>query len=91
MPNGPERQAVIDEMIEIARRDAPWIWGFHPKAYSLFHSWYGNAKPNLMARNTLKYKSIDVAKRNELRGQWNDPIVWPVIAVIRLSRMTTVE
>ena len=44
----------IDEMVEIVRRDAPWLWGFHPTAYTLYHSWFGNAKPNLMGRNTLK-------------------------------------
>ena len=84
MPNGPERQAVIDEMIEIVRRDAPWVWGFHPKAYSLYHSWYGNAKPNLMARNTLKYKSINADKREKMRREWNKPIVWPVVLAFAL-------
>jgi ABC-type transport system substrate-binding protein len=81
MSNGPERAAIINKMVEIARRDAPWIWGFHPKAYSLYHSWYGNAKPNLMARNTLKYKTIDPQLRLAARRAWNEPIVWPVIAV----------
>lgn len=79
MPNGPERLEVINRMIAIARRDAPWVWGFHPKAYSLHHAWYGNAKPNLMARNTLKYKTIEPALRDEQRLAWNEPIVWPVI------------
>ena len=90
MPNGPARQAVIDEMIEITRRDAPWVWGFHPKAYSLYHSWYGNAKPNLMARNTLKYKSIDATKREAMRSQWNEPIVWPVILLLFLLVVSAV-
>jgi ABC-type transport system substrate-binding protein len=79
MPNGPERQAVIDQMVAIVRRDAPWLWGFHPTAYSLHHGWYGNAKPNLMARNTLKYKTIDAAMRARKRTEWNDPVVWPVV------------
>ncbi|MGR8946841.1 MAG: ABC transporter substrate-binding protein [Gammaproteobacteria bacterium] len=82
MPNGVERQQVIDQMLEIIRNDAPWVWGFHPKAYSLYHSWYGNAKPNLMARNTLKYKTIDAVKRDEMRKLWNEPIVWPVILLV---------
>ena len=81
MPNGPERARIIDQMVEIVRRDAPWVWGFHPKAYSLYHSWYGNAKPNLMARNTLKYKTIDPQLRLEARRRWNQPIVWPVVLV----------
>ena len=82
MPNGAARQAIIDRMVEIARRDAPWVWGFHPKAYSLLHAWYGNAKPNLMARNTLKYKTIDPVARAQMRAAWNRPVVWPVVAIV---------
>jgi len=79
MPNGPERSAVIAEMAELVRHDAPWVWGYHPKAYSLHHAWYGNAKPNLMARNTLKYKKIEPGIRQESRDAWNRPILWPVV------------
>ena len=88
--NGPERQAIIDAMLEIARRDAPWVWGSHPKAYSLYHGWYGNSKPNMMARNTLKYKTIDVALRNQQRESWNKPIVWPVVAVFLLLILSAI-
>ncbi len=49
MDNGPARQAIIDRMVEIVRRDAPWAFGFHPKQFMLHHGWYLNAKPNLMA------------------------------------------
>ncbi|MFP6681338.1 MAG: ABC transporter substrate-binding protein [Gammaproteobacteria bacterium] len=79
MPNGPDRQQAIDEMVELVRRDAPWLWGYHPKAYTLYPQWYGNAKPNLMARNTLKYKTIDPQLRTRMRKKWNKPIVWPVV------------
>ena len=78
MPNGPERQAVIDEMQALVQRDAPWIWGYYPMAYSLYHQWYLNNKPNLMARNTLKYKRIDPVIRAEARTRWNTPVLWPV-------------
>ena len=78
MPNGPARQAVIDRMLELVRRDAPWVWGLHPKQFSLFHAWFKNVKPNFMANNTLKYKRIDPALRAKLRAQWNPPITWPL-------------
>jgi len=81
MDNGPERQRIIDEMVEIARRDAPWIWGFHPKQYSLNHVWYGNLKPNLMANNSLKYAKIDTRLRSEKRREWNKPIWWPLVVL----------
>ncbi|MCG8324400.1 MAG: ABC transporter substrate-binding protein [Thiotrichales bacterium] len=79
MPNGAERQEILDQMIDVARRDAPWLWGFHPVAYSLHHSWYQNSKPNLMANNTLKYKRIDPQLRTQLRGDWNQPVWQPVL------------
>jgi peptide/nickel transport system substrate-binding protein len=77
MPNSPERQAIIDRMVDIVRRDAPWIGGFHPVAYSLSHAWMMNGKPNSMARNGLKYIRLDVAKRAALRREWNQPVLWP--------------
>lgn len=84
MQNGDERQVIIDDMVEVARRDAPWLWGFHPVAYSLHHSWYKNAKPNLMANNTLKYKRVDPVLRKQLRAQWNKPIWMPVLILLML-------
>ena len=78
MPDGPARAAIIDQMVEIARRDAPWLWGFHPVSFALFHSWYHNSKPNLMANNTLKYRRIDPDLRARLRAAWNRPVLWPL-------------
>jgi oligopeptide transport system substrate-binding protein len=82
MHNGPERQEIINKMVDIVRYDAPWIWGFHPVAFSLHHDWYSNAKPNLMANNTLKYKRIDPVLRFESRLKWNQPVVWPIITLL---------
>jgi ABC-type transport system substrate-binding protein len=82
MDNGAERQAIIDQMMEILRRDAPWSWGYFPKAFSLHHAWYQNSIPNLMADNTLKYKRIDPQLRVEKRQGWNQPVLWPVIALL---------
>jgi oligopeptide transport system substrate-binding protein len=78
MDNGPRRQALIDEMQDIVRRDAPWIWGVIPKAFSLHHTWLSNLKPNLMANNTLKYRRIDAQRREHLRREWNRPVLWPL-------------
>ena len=79
MDNSPQRQAVIDEMVDIARKDSPWIWGLHPKQFSLYHAWYYNAKPNLMANNTLKYRRIDPQMRAQSRDRWNHPVIWPIV------------
>jgi peptide/nickel transport system substrate-binding protein len=77
MANSPERQRIIDRMVEIARRDAPWVWGIHPKEYSLRHSWLVNDKPNNMARNGIKYLKLDVDQRAAMRRDWNPPLLWP--------------
>ncbi len=77
--NGPERLAIIKEMTRIAQEDSPWLWGFHPKAFSLFHDWYKNVKPNLMANNLLKYKRVDAEERQAQRAAWNKPNYWPLI------------
>jgi oligopeptide transport system substrate-binding protein len=79
MENGPERQAIIDRMVSIARTDAPWLWGFHPKQFTLTQSWYRNFSPNLMANNALKYRRIEADRRAVLQAEWNQPVLWPVI------------
>ncbi|MDH3467986.1 MAG: ABC transporter substrate-binding protein [Gammaproteobacteria bacterium] len=78
MDNSPQRQEIIDQMMTIIRRDAPWIWGFHPKSFALFHSWYHNVKPNLMANNTLKYTRLEPQLREKRRTEWNQPVLWPL-------------
>jgi oligopeptide transport system substrate-binding protein len=93
MENSPERQRIIDRMVEIVRRDAPWIWGLHPKDYSLRHSWLANDKPNNMARNNIKYLKLDISKRAALRAEWNRPVLWPaglIILVLVVSSIPAV-
>ena len=86
MDNGEERYQLIRRMQGLIRRDTPWIFGFHPKSFSLYHDWYRNLKPNLMANNRLKYTRINAKERAEKREQWNQPVYWPfVIAVILLG------
>ncbi|MDX2426444.1 MAG: ABC transporter substrate-binding protein [Cycloclasticus sp.] len=82
MDNTTQRQAIINQMINIARQDAPWVWGFHPKAFSLYHAWYKNAYPNLMANNTTKYINIDPALRQQYQAKWNKPVYWPLVLIL---------
>ncbi len=82
MENTPERATIIHKMLDIARRDTPWIWGMHPKNFLLEHAWMYNAKLNQMANNTLKYGRLDSVKRAERRTAWNRPVVWPIVAVL---------
>jgi oligopeptide transport system substrate-binding protein len=84
MDNGPERQAVLDRMLEILRFDAPWVWGYHPKSYGLEHSWVFNRKPSTVANNTMKYTRIDPVLREARRLEWNRPVRWPLFAGVAL-------
>lgn len=81
MQNSPERQTLINRMVTILREDAPWSFGYHPKDYTLHHSWLANLKSNQMARNSMKYRKIDVVLREQRRNEWNRPVVWPLAFV----------
>lgn len=90
MDNGPERQKVIDRMIEILRVESPWLFGFFPKAFSLHHDWYRNAKPHLMAKNTLKYLRVDGNARVVAQQAWNRAVLWPLMLVLLLLMISVI-
>jgi oligopeptide transport system substrate-binding protein len=88
MTNSPERAALIQEMLTIAREDAPWIWGLHPVAYGLYHEWFLNTKPMSFGTNTLKYKRIDPQLREARQVAWNEPVttpLWIALAIFVVS------
>ena len=80
--SAPQRQAIISRMNRILQEDAPWIFGFHPKSYTLGHRWLYNRKPNDVANNILKYQRIDVLEREKRRSEWNAPVLWPLAAIV---------
>ena len=85
MPNGPERLKVIDEMLKLFYQDMPWVGGFYPVGYGLFHEWYSNSKSNAMLRGGYKYKRIDAELREAQRTAWNRPVLWPIFALLLLA------
>ncbi len=82
MPDGNRRQKIIDKMLVILTKDAPWVWGFHPTQFSLYHAWNKNVKPNMMTNNALKYRRLDDSQRQQLQQDWNTPILWPLVLII---------
>lgn len=84
LEKGARRQKIIDRMLMILRQDAPWLWGYHPKDYGLYHSWYQNVKPNRISNNNLKYFKIDANFREKQRLAWNEPILWPMGLIFML-------
>jgi oligopeptide transport system substrate-binding protein len=79
MDNSPQRFQLIQQMQAIVRHDAPWIFGLHPKQFTLLHSWFLNRKPHVIANNTLKYQRLDTVVRSQLQQEWNRPIFWPLL------------
>jgi ABC-type transport system substrate-binding protein len=90
MTNTPERAALIQEMLAIMRQDAPWMGGFHPVGYGLYHAWYDNAKPMTFGNNTLKYKRIDPTLREQRRTAWNQPVTTPLWIALGLFVLGTI-
>ena len=84
MDDSAQRASIIDRMNRILQNDAPWVFGFHPKDFTLAHRWLHNRKPHEVANNTLKYQRIDVAERERLRREWNPPLLWP-LAILGLA------
>jgi ABC-type transport system substrate-binding protein len=82
MENTPERLALIRRMNRLLQHDAPWIFAFHPKTYTLAHAWLKNRKPNDVGNNSLKYQRVDHIARARLRGEWNAPARWPLFAAL---------
>jgi len=82
MDDGPAKQKVIDEMIEIAQQDAVWSFGYFPFASGAYQSWLGNGKPSIMIRDMAKYYRIDAPLRAEKQHEWNKPTWWPPLLII---------
>lgn len=59
-PNDPQRQLLIDKMVEIVRHDAPWVWGINSETLILSQQWVSATKPSTFSRNTLKYLAVCV-------------------------------
>jgi len=81
MDNSAARLDIIRRMKRQLQHDAPWVYGLHPKSYSLTHGWLKNVKPGDVGHNTLMYRRIDAETRARLRAEWNKPLWWPVLAV----------
>ena len=82
MEDDPEKQATIDRMVEIVRRDSPWLWGYNPYAVGSYQPWTSNAKPTYMVHNIFEFRRIDPAMRARLVGTWNPPHFWPLWLIV---------
>ena len=84
LDDGPEKQALIEQMVAIVQNDAPWMFGFTPYSGGAYQHWVKNAKPSQMVRDTLQYMRLDTDARVHSQARWNHPLWWPLWVVIAL-------
>jgi ABC-type transport system substrate-binding protein len=81
MNNTPERLKLVARINARLQQDAPWVFAYHPKSYTLGHRWLYNRMPHEVANNTLKYQRLDARTREALRQAWNGIVLWPLLLV----------
>jgi ABC-type transport system substrate-binding protein len=85
MPDGPERQAIIERMLGILQHDAPWVWGSTRRPTPCSMAGCSTAS---RARSSVTVSSISASMWPSVSacGRWNRPVVWPLILVGLLGR-----
>jgi ABC-type transport system substrate-binding protein len=78
LPDGPQKQKLIDEMVALVRQDAPWTMGFYPYASAAAQRWVKNYKPAILVRDHGRYLRLDVDDRVASQAAWNRPVWWPL-------------
>jgi ABC-type transport system substrate-binding protein len=79
LPDGAEKQALIDRMVHILQVDAPWSFGFFPYASAAVQHWVYNSKPAILIRDHGRYLRLDVDERRRAQADWNKPVWWPLV------------
>jgi len=90
MENNPERLAIIRRMKHILQRDAPWVFGYHPKSFGLYHEWARNVKPREIGLGGLRYFRVEASTREQSRREWNRPVIWPILLFVGLLALGSV-
>ena len=85
MTSGPERNKIIKKMLDVSRREAPWIFAYEPSSFAVNHSWLKNYKTRMIGGRVFKYLDIDIKERKEKLAKWNKTIAWPVYLVFGLA------
>ncbi|MCK9686484.1 ABC transporter substrate-binding protein [Scleromatobacter humisilvae] len=81
LPDGPRKQALIDQMVDMLRQDAPWSWGYFPYSSDAVQHWVYNSKAALLIRDHGRYLRIDVDERRRAQAEWNRPVWWPMVVL----------
>jgi ABC-type transport system substrate-binding protein len=79
LDDGPQKQAVIDQLVKISQDDAPCSFGFFPFASAAVQHWVYNSKPAILIRDQGRYLRLDPQERVASLKAWNKPIWWPAV------------
>jgi ABC-type transport system substrate-binding protein len=82
LEDGPEKQLLIDQMIEITQKDAIWSFGYFPTSAAAYHQWINNGKPTQIVRNHIGYLRLDPQLRAQKIAEWNRPVWWPMPLIV---------
>lgn len=82
LDDGPAKQKVIDQMVDIVRRDAPWCFGYFAWGGLAFQQWVHNGKPSIVIRDMAKYYRVDPVLRAQKQAEWNKAIAWPMALLV---------
>jgi ABC-type transport system substrate-binding protein len=76
------RPELIIKCRDIFVEDCAWIPTIHRETYLLANPWVKYAKPHPITGANLKHYEINRELRSSLREKWNEPVVWPAIALV---------
>jgi ABC-type transport system substrate-binding protein len=79
LDDGPQKQAVVDKMVNILQNDSPWCFGYFPWGGMAFQQWVHNGKPSIMIRDMAQYYRLDPELRARKQAEWNQPVRWPLV------------
>ena len=82
LDDGPEKQKLIDRMIEILQKDAVWSFGYFPTSAAAFQQWIYNGKPTQIVRNHIGFLRLDPELRTRKIAEWNKPVWWPIPLIV---------
>ncbi|MBL8315426.1 MAG: ABC transporter substrate-binding protein [Rubrivivax sp.] len=82
LPDGAQKQALIDRMVKIVQDEAPWTMGYFPYTSAASQRWVKNFKPAILTRDHGQYLRLDVPDRVASLKAWNQPLWWPIVALL---------
>ncbi|HEX2999957.1 MAG TPA: ABC transporter substrate-binding protein, partial [Armatimonadota bacterium] len=82
MDDGPARMALIRRMRAIVQEDCPWIFLQHDESLAIYYDWLRNVKPHPVTNDSIKYRTVDGARRARLQAEWNRPVLWPAVVLV---------